>query len=317
MLSRSFQDMMVRLLGALISLVLTSTSTLFAGEVLDRLLMIEQSEPTLCKSALGAGSSRQRIFAMAAEFRSRVKGSAASPDSTVAALNGIIFGPGGIRSSQDLHDPCNLLMSGVLARSQGYCVGVAAVYLTVADELDLPVYAVGTPSHVFLRYDDGTTRINIETFNGGASITDEQYISQNRIAVESVKKRVFLEDLSTDRFLAQVHNNLGVIYSERREFEKAAAEYDEALRLDRRLPTAWYNLGKDRFEQRQFKGAISAFTMALKLHPNDTWALNNRGMAYKALEKTPKARGDFEAALGIDPAFEQAKHNLVQLDATR
>ena len=226
--------------------------------------------------------------------------------------NGIIFGPGGIRSSQDLHDPCNLLLSGVLARGQGYCVGVAAVYLAVAEELNLPVYAVGTPSHVFLRYDDGTTRINIET-DGGRSVPDQQYISQNRISPVSVQKGVFLEDLTNDRFLAQVHNNLGVIYSERREFERAAAEYKKALRLDKRLPAAWYNSGKDFQEQGRLKDATAAFSKALKLHPNDTWALNNRGMAYRQLQDLAKARRDLEEALRIDPGFEQAKTNLLSL----
>jgi tetratricopeptide (TPR) repeat protein len=195
-------------------------------------------------------------------------------------------------------------------------VGVAAVYLAVADELGLPVYAVGTPSHVFLRYDDGTTRINIET-DGGRSIPDEQYISQNRIAPASVKKGVFLENLSTGRFLAQIHNNLGVIYSEQREFERAAGEYQEALRQDKRLPAAWYNSGKDFQEQGRLKDAIAAFSKALKLHPNDTWALNNRAMAYKAIGKAASARDDLEKALRIDPAFDQAKNNLVQLEATQ
>jgi tetratricopeptide (TPR) repeat protein len=235
----------------------------------------------------------------------------------VQALNGIIFGPAGIRSSQDLHDPCNLLLSGVLARNQGYCVGVAAVYLAVADELNLPVHAVGTPSHVFLRYDDGATRINIETFNGGASVSDKQYVTQNRIAPVSVQKGVFLEDLTTERFLAQVHNNLGVIYSERRDFQQAAAEYREASRLDRRLPAAWYNLGKDRFEQQQFKEAISAFSKALKLHPNDTWALNNRAMTYRDLKRPDRARVDLDLALRIDPGFEQARQNLAAIGAKR
>jgi Flp pilus assembly protein TadD len=48
----------------------------------------------------------------------------------------------------------------------------------------------------------------------------------------------------------------------------------------------------------------------VRLHPNDTWALNNRGLAYRRLGKTEKARADFEAALRIDPAFEQARSNL-------
>jgi tetratricopeptide (TPR) repeat protein len=128
---------------------------------------------------------------------------------------------------------------------------------------------------------------------------------------------VFLDDLSTEQFLAQVHNNLGVIYSERREYARADDEYDAALRLDKRLPAAWYNRGKNLIEQGDPEGAIRSFTKAVRLHPNDTWALNNRGLAYRQLGKTEKARADFEAALRIDPAFEQAKVNLAALRAPR
>jgi regulator of sirC expression with transglutaminase-like and TPR domain len=230
-------------------------------------------------------------------------------------INGIIFGHGGLRSSQDLHDPCNLFVSGVLARGQGYCVGIAGVYLSAAEELGLPIKAVATPSHVFLRYDDGKTRINIETFSGGASVPDEQYVSQQRIAPESVRRGVFLDDLSTDQFLAQVHNNLGVIYSERRDYARADEEYEVALRLDKRLPAAWYNRGKNLLEQGDLEGAIRSFTKALRLHPNDTWALNNRGLAYRQLGKAEKARADFEAALRIDPAFEPARIGLQRTPA--
>jgi len=76
------------------------------------------------------------------------------------------------------------LPSDVIDRKQGYCVGIAALYLLVAERLDLPIHAVATPSHVFLRFDDGAARINIETLQGGASVPDEQYIRDQKIPEE-------------------------------------------------------------------------------------------------------------------------------------
>ena len=121
--------------------------------------------------------------------------------------------------------------------------------------------------------------------------------------------------MSTRRFLAQVHNNLGVIYSERNDYQRARAEYETAVHFDRRLSAAWYNLGKDLQKQGQLKATKRAFSKALQLNPNDTWALNNRAMAYMALQQTAKARRDLEEALLIDPAFEQARQNLSDLAA--
>jgi len=300
------------------------------SSLLNELLAIESAHPDLCASILDDPAARERLGRLAEEVQRQLVALSESLDkaglgeipnqratSTVRLLNGIVFGPGGVRSSQDLHDPCNLFLSSVLARGQGYCVGIAAVYLTLAEQLDLPIHAVATPTHVFLRYDDGRTKINIETFNGGAPVSDEQYISQNRIAPASVNKGVFLQDLSADRFLAQVHNNLGVIYSERQDFDRARAEYAAALRLDGRMPAAWYNRGKDLQEKGHLEKAVRAFSKALQLHPNDTWALNNRAMAYRDIGKIEKARRDLEEALRIDPGFQQARSGLTALGPER
>jgi regulator of sirC expression with transglutaminase-like and TPR domain len=278
--------------------------------LLDALLTVEQDHAGLCGSILSGDATRERLGLLAEEARERLVQTPETPGFAVGILNGILFGPEGLHTSQDLQDPCNLFLSSVLARKQGYCVGVAAVYLAVAEELDLPIHAISTPTHVFLRYDDGKTRINIETFNGGAPIADDQYIAQHLIAPESVRKGVFLQALSSDRFLAQIHNNLGVIYSVRREFEKAKAEYEAARALDPELPATWYNRGKDQMEQHQLKEAVRSFSKAIHLHPNDTWALNNRAMAYRDLGNPAKARRDLEEALRIDPGFEQARINL-------
>jgi regulator of sirC expression with transglutaminase-like and TPR domain len=309
-----------------IDLSAAATPTTRQSKLLNEMLAIESAHPELCASALDEPTARARLRKLAEDVQDQLVALSASLDtaglgdipnhraeSMVRLINGIVFGPVGVRSSQDLHDPCNLLLSGVLSRRQGYCVGIAAVYLALAEQLDLPIHAVATPTHVFLRYDDGTTRINIETFDGGAPVSDDQYTTQNRIAPVSVEKGVFLQDLSTDRFLAQIHNNLGVIYSERQEFDRARLEYETALHLDGRMPAAWYNSGKDLQQKGQLEKAVRAFSKALHLHPNDTWALNNRAMAYRDLGRPSKARHDLEEALRIEPGFEQARSNLVAL----
>ena len=61
--------------------------------------------------------------------------------------------------------------------------------------------------------------------------------------------------------------------------------------------------------------AIKAFNRAIDLHPNDVWALNNRGVAYRNVGKEKKARRDFEAALAIEPGFEQARANSAALQS--
>ena len=132
----------------------------------DALEVVDGDHADLCPGT----ASREEFEATMTRLADEVRGDL-GPDApgsvSVKALNRRIFGPAGVRASTDLKDPCNLLPSRVLERKQGYCVGIAAIYLILAERLKLPIYAVATPSHVFLRYDDGTTRINVETLQGG------------------------------------------------------------------------------------------------------------------------------------------------------
>jgi len=270
---------------------------------------IEDEHASLCPVRVPGTPLVPLVSAWAAAVRETIPPDA-DPRETIDTLNRFLFDRQAIRSSQDLHDPCNLLPSAVAERKQGYCVGLAALYLALAQRLELPIFAVATPTHVFLRYDDGTTRINIETADAGAMRSDEAYARDGKIPEIALRHHVFLRNLSSDEFLAQVHNDLGAIYSKRGEYARAAEEYESALGLDRRLPAAWYNLGLDRLRSGDYPRAIRVFTRSLDLLPTDVGALNNRGFAWMKRGRCAKARDDFEAALRLDPSFEPARKNL-------
>jgi len=301
-------------LGTAMALLALSPRALAApSNLIEELERVEAGALPLCPLPPDRRPLGRTIGELADQLRAAMDASAGG-DSPVQTLNDFVFKILAIRSSPDLHDPCNLLPSAVLDRKQGYCVGIAAVYLALAEKLGLPIHAVATPSHVFLRY-DGDERVNIETFERGASVPDARYIAEQKIAPRSVRKGIFLRDLTSSEFLAQVHNNLGVVYSHQQNYVAAAREYDEALRLYRDFPAASYNWGNDLLRSGEYPKATRAFTRSLKLHPNDAWALNNRGLAYRKLGQNGKARRDFEAALRLDPAFAPARANLDALNS--
>jgi len=306
---------MYRALGVAIVLgsLLASERIVGASEhengLLVKIVDLERKHGAMCMPPGGEADLRSPLALLTNDIAPESGLGKGGPEE-VESLNHRIFNQAGIRASADLKDPCNLLPSRVLERKQGYCVGIAALYLVLAEQLALPIYAVATPSHVFLRYDDGTTRINIETLQGGANVPDEQYVREQKIPEESIRRGVFMRNLSTDEFLAQMHNNLGVVYSERKQYDLATNEYETALDLDARLPAALYNWGNDLLREREYRKAIRRFSKSLRLYPTDVWALNNRGLAYGKLGKREKARRAFEEALRIDPGFEQAQRNL-------
>ena len=106
-----------------------------------------------------------------------------------------------------------------------------------------------------------------------------------------------------------------MIYSERKDYVRAAQQYERALDLDAHCPAALYNFGNDLLKNGSYRRAVRLFSKSLRLYPTDVWALNNRGLAYLKLEKREKGTKDFEAALMIDPGFEQARRNLEGLQS--
>jgi regulator of sirC expression with transglutaminase-like and TPR domain len=302
-------------LGLTLSLGITPVEAATQGaSLLDRLVAVETGCDAICPPADTAPELRAQVSRLVDRVREKMRRTR-DPRARVEALSRFIFDHLGVQASRDLTDPDNLFLSRVLERKQGYCVGIASLYLVLADELDLPLFAVATPSHVFLRYDDGEIRFNIETFQNGAQLTDEEYTREYAIPEASIEKGVFLRNLEPEEFLAQVHNNLGVIYSRRKDFKNAASQYEQAIRLDRKLAAAYYNHGNDLLKQGVYRKATRRFSKSLRLYPTDAWALNNRGLAYLKRGKLKKARRDFEQALKVQPGFEAARKNLESLTA--
>lgn len=85
-----------------------------------------------------------------------------------------------------------------------------------------------------------------------------------------------------------------------KDYDKAIADYDQALRLAPR-PNFFTNRG----DSYQFKGELGAalgdYEAALKLDPNFAQTYNNRAVLYTKMGDRKNALADYESALRLDP----------------
>ena len=228
---------------------------------------------------------------------------ATTPAETIERLNRFFFQTEKFQVTYDLSSSDHLLPGQVLAGKKGYCVGLATIYLILAEELDLPIHAVATPKHVFLRWDDGKFRRNIELFQEGREVPDSDNIREQKIPQTSIDRGVFLANLTDREFLGFIYQNLGVLASQRGGFEESGKDYARAIHLNSKLAAAFYNRGNDEVKQLLYKKAIRDYTKSLKLYPTDAWALWNRGLVWKGLGNMKKSEIDQARAKEIDPAF--------------
>jgi tetratricopeptide (TPR) repeat protein len=232
---------------------------------------------------------------------------AKTPAETVELLNRFFFQTEKFQVTYDLSSSDHLLPGPVIAGKKGYCVGLATIYLILAEELDLPIHAVATPKHVFLRWDDGRFRRNIELFQEGREDPDKDYIREQKIPQASIDRGVFLANLTDKEFLGFIYQNLGVLESQRGEFEESVKNYDRAIHFNPKLAAAYYNRGNDELKRKSYRRAIRYYTKSLKLYPTDAWALWNRGLAWNGLGEMEKGEQDQGHAQKLDPSFKPSE----------
>jgi tetratricopeptide (TPR) repeat protein len=87
----------------------------------------------------------------------------------------------------------------------------------------------------------------------------------------------------------------GLSYDHIREYDKAISDYTEAIRL-KEDADAYCARGWAFYEQREYTKAINDYNEAIRLNPNFALAYTDRGTAYQKLGKLDKAKADFAKA---------------------
>lgn len=111
-------------------------------------------------------------------------------------------------------------LPSVMDNHLGVCLGVTALYLAIAQRIDLPLEIVTPPGHIYVRYRTADKTINIETTARGVHMSDETYLSLHN---PTLQQRPLKE------VVGMTHVNQASTYLHKGEFLKAAQIYEKAL----------------------------------------------------------------------------------------
>lgn len=181
--------------------------------------------------------------------------------------------------------------------------------MVVAHEMGWTVHMVLAPQHVFIRYDDGTYRFNMDY---GYMNEDDYYISHYNISSQSLSEHVYLADLSYEETLGFFYGRIGIYYLFREMFEEAIPYLDQALKLYPNFAQALLNRGSTRFNLNDYKGALRDSNRLLGLDPNSACAYNNRGVLRRDVGDIAGAVRDLERAVALEP--DNTKYSLTLLE---
>jgi tetratricopeptide (TPR) repeat protein len=114
-----------------------------------------------------------------------------------------------------------------------------------------------------------------------------------RVAEEQQRER--------DRQEAVKYNTSGLEYHNKKDYDRAIADYTQAIRLDPNDAAAYINRGSAYNDKGDYDRAITDLNQAIRLDPNDATAYNNRGFAYHNKKDYDRARADFTQAIRLNP----------------
>ncbi|MCF6157155.1 MAG: tetratricopeptide repeat protein [wastewater metagenome] len=194
-------------------------------------------------------------------------------------------------------------LNRVLDTKTGNCEGLSILYLCIAEGLHLPLYGVSVPEHIFVRYDDGDFRRNIETGYEGMATPDSYYINipGKRISYVSIKNGSYLKNLTMDEVIANIYLNRSIIQKERGNIEDALRDVNHAIELRENEAVAYCNRGVIYEKVGEIEKAIGDYNKSIALNPDYAPAYYNRGSVYALTEKFDKAIMDYNSALSLDP----------------
>ena len=95
--------------------------------------------------------------------------------------------------------------------------------------------------------------------------------------------------------------NRGLVWEEKEEYDKAIADFDEAIRLDPKDAEAYNDRGEAWYAKDDLDKAIADYDEAIRLDPDFAEAYRNRGLLLRRDGEYDKAIADFNEAIRLDP----------------
>lgn len=260
----------------------------------------------------------------------------------IREMSSYLFDTLGIEFIDDRNNPDFLFPNRVLDNGKGSCVGLSLLFLLLAEKLDLPIYGVLVPEHMFVRYDKGESqRCNIETLRKGECMSNEWYRKTWNI-IDTVTYP--LENCTSEKVMAVVEYNIGTIWLSRKQFNKAADWFNRALKKKPVFPEAAGNLalaldGQGKPEKalellsdlrmkypklkninknmaalllrcKQYAGAEKSYSGLARVCPEDAEIYYGLGAALFHLKKNDEAKAALERALQLNDDYSEARELL-------
>ncbi|HEX5036938.1 MAG TPA: tetratricopeptide repeat protein [bacterium] len=235
-----------------------------------------------------------------ARFRAAMKADASPRDalrSVYRAMEGqgIVWG--------DLEGRRRHLVTDHITAKRYDCWSSSLLVLAVGHEMGWPLSLVRVPGHVFVRWQNGDSRFNMDF---GVSRHDAEYMRDYRITHTSRDPGVYLENLGRNAVLGMMLMCRGNARGDAGDSVGALYDYSLCLALDPQNAEAYYNRGTTSLLLGDLWGCVEDLETSAKKDRHFTAALLNAANARLELGDGEKAAALYERARETSPTEAQA-----------
>jgi tetratricopeptide (TPR) repeat protein len=143
----------------------------------------------------------------------------------------------------------------------------------------------------------------VGTMSTGGKATAEQSRVFDRAIAD------FSEAIRLDSRNSVAYWERGTAYADKGEPDKGIADYDQAIKINPNYAAAYNSRGIAHYDKRNYDQAIADYNQAIKLSPNYASAYSNRGIAYKNKGNQDQAIADYTQAIKLDPNYASVYNN--------
>jgi tetratricopeptide (TPR) repeat protein len=119
----------------------------------------------------------------------------------------------------------------------------------------------------------------------------------------------FSQAISLNPKKYEAYGNRGVSYSAKGKYDKAIDDYNQVIFLNPKDEQAYNNRANNYLYKGEYDKAIADYTQAISLNPKDDKAYNNRGIDYSDKGEYDKAIADYTQAISLNPKDYNAYYN--------
>lgn len=161
-----------------------------------------------------------------------------TPYDRIRIFNEVFFNKFKFRANtKNFHSPANSMINAVLETKKGNPISLCAVYLLLAQKMDLPVFGVNLPNLFILTYQVGEESFYINVFNRGLIFTRDD-IDNYLESLQLEKQDIFYDPCSNLDIILRALRNLIVSFEKLGDYHKA----DEIKLILQKMDDQYFSL---------------------------------------------------------------------------